>query len=81
MDRQGCGKTASDLLGRLRFREGVVDTLHFVEPPAYFLGEPVTGLTSRMMAEGSEKAQAEGRLCGRTAFRFSQTAQSTVTGF
>lgn len=61
VDRAECWKAASDLLPRLRFQEGVVDTLHFVEPPTYFLGEPLTRLTSQMMCEGSEKARTAGQ--------------------
>lgn len=73
VDRAERWKAAADLLPRLQFEEGVVDTLHFLEPPTYFLGEPLTYLTSQMLYESSGKAQAEGQ-------RMVAEASSTLRG-
>jgi nucleotide-binding universal stress UspA family protein len=52
IDSAGRWRSAADLLIRLHFREGVVDTLHVDEPPVYFLGTPVEGL-AKLAAEGT----------------------------
>ncbi|MES2460595.1 MAG: universal stress protein [Armatimonadota bacterium] len=60
IDHGGYWKTAGDLLTRLRFRDGVVDTVHVVEPPACQFGEPIEALV-KLVAEQDEKADFEGQ--------------------
>lgn len=60
IDRARHWKTASDLLPRLRFREGVVDTLHFTDQPIYHFGALDPAIASRMIEEGYTDSCAAG---------------------
>lgn len=55
IDENDNWKAAADLLPRLRFRDGVVDTLHFSEPPMYFFGKMDAEYEAHRIDAGSTK--------------------------
>lgn len=67
VDGAGCWKSASVLLGNLRFHDGVVDTLHFVESPLYPWADIVDAIIPQMMEEDNAKAYNEGERMSKEA--------------